>query len=297
MQLYYFIIWNHGIKNIVNILSIIRNTQNVKINKIIKINPNLNSFLTEVYKFDKNVSKEHIERKKKKLLTQQSKSFLILVENYKENISTTNSGTIYCKRIDNLKWRIREKYNPRYKDKNFDPYPGANKLSKGITHNHICHSCDRPIETQHILKTLNLYDVDYYIGNPCKDKNYLVPSRLKKNFNFIIKNIHIDSLKASIIDKNNISIENTPHYKYLIGNKEIYNNYILKHLGMSLKDDHLSEAYDKLIENFDYNKLIKGKKSLIICYKNLIIKDGLHRACICKKQGMENLNVMILTDY
>ena len=133
MNLYYFIIWNHGIKNIVNILSIIRNTQNVKINKIIKINPNLNSFLTEVYKFDKNVSKEHIERKKKKLLTQNSEFFLILVENYKEKICKTNSGTIYCKTIDNLKWRIREKFNPRYNDKNYNPYPGANKLSMECT--------------------------------------------------------------------------------------------------------------------------------------------------------------------
>ncbi len=57
MKLYYFIIWNHGIQHIVDILSIIRNTNNVKINKIIKIKPDLNNFLNEVYKFDKNVSK------------------------------------------------------------------------------------------------------------------------------------------------------------------------------------------------------------------------------------------------
>ena len=298
MKLYYFIIWNHGIQHIVDILSIIRNTNNVKINKIIKIKPDLNNFLNEVYKFDKNVSKKHIERKKDKLLTNNSESFLILVENYQENISQTKSGTVYCKTIDDLKWNIREKFNPRYDDKHYDPYPGANKLSKGITHNHICHSCDRPIETPHILKTLHLYDLDYYIGNPCKDKNYLVPSRLKKNFDFTIKNIHIDSLRASIIGNNNIIlIEDTPHYKYLTGDKEIYNNYVLKHLGSSLKDDHLSEAYDKLIMNFDYNKLIHGKKSLIIVYDNYRIKDGLHRASILKYNNVKYIDVMILLNY
>ena len=295
MNLYYFIIWNHGIKHIVDILSIIRNTPDLKINKIIKINPELNSFLTEVYRFDKNVSKKHIERKKEKLLTKNSESFLILVENYKENIHKTSSGKVYCKLIDTLKWTIREKYNPRYADKNFDPYPG--KLSKGITHNHICHSCDRPIETPHILKTLHLYDLDYYIGNPCKDKNYLVPSRLKKNFNFTIKNIHIDSLKASIVGNNNISIQDTPHYKYLTGNKEIYKNYILNNLGKSLKDDHLPEAYDKLISKFDYNKQIDGKKSLIVTYDNYRIKDGLHRAAILKYNNVEYIDIMVLLDY
>jgi hypothetical protein len=297
MNLYYYIIWNHGIKYIQNILSLIRDTDNIKINKIIKINPDFKTFLFEVYKFDRHVSKEHIIKKNKFLLQNNSESFLILVENNKPNIKETNSGKIYCEIIDNLKWKIREQFNPRYENKDFNPYPGANQLSNGIKHEHVIHSCDKSIETFYILKILNLNKLSYYIGNPCKDPNYLVPSRLKPNFNFKIINIDINKLKCTLVDNQIYNLEQTPHFKYLNNDKTVYQKYILDNLGVSLKDDHLPEAYDKLINNFDYNKLINNKKSLIICYDNFIIKDGLHRACILKHKNIKQIDVIVLVDY
>ena len=235
-------------------------------------------------------------RKNKFLITQSSTSFLIIVENYSEIIKQTNSGKIYCERIDNLKWKIREKYNPRYEDVTYDPYPGDNKLSKGIKHEHMIHSCDIPKETTFILNYFN-YSVIDLIKSPCKDKNYLVPSRLKNNFDFKIVNVNVDEIKASLVDNKIYKLEDTPHYKYLYGDKEVYRNYVMQNLGICLKDDHLPGAYDKLIQNFDYNKLIDNKRSLIICYDTYVIKDGLHRACICKKNGVTNLDVMILLNY
>jgi len=297
MKLYYFIVWNHGIQYIRQILNIIRDTSNMQINKIIKKQPNLNNFLEEVYKFDKHVSREHIFRKNKFLLENpSSEMYLILVENHNENIKQMPSGKIYCENFENLKWFIRQHFNPRYKDKNFDPYPGANKLTTGIKHQHIIHSCDVPEETEHILKVLDLYDLNYYIRNPCSDPTVHVPSRLKPNFDFSIQLVKLNSLKCSLANGDIINIECTPHYKYLHGNKEEYTKYIMDNLGINIKDDHLPEAYDKLIQTFDYDKLYEGKKSYIICYPNMRIKDGLHRACILKKNKVEEIVVMILQD-
>ena len=65
------------------------------------------------------------------------------------------------------------------------------------------HGCDLPHETSHILKILDLYDLEYYMRNPCSDKSLIVPSRLQPNFKFKIDHVNIDSLSCTLTDNSN----------------------------------------------------------------------------------------------
>ena len=97
-----------------------------------------------------------------------------------------------------------------------------------------------------------------------------------------------------------INIEDTPHYKYLVGNyKTEYNKYILNNLGKIITYDNMSGSYDKLIENFNYEKIIKNEPSYIICtyidtIKKYQIVDGLHRICILINKGIEKVIIYIV---
>ena len=199
-----------------------------------------------------------------------------------------------------IKWKIRLLFNPRSKNIDISKVLTNENLEKAIiqkfwipeiSQDHVIHASDSEAEFNHILKAFNL-DLK-------KSKDYfhnIFPSNLP------ILKVEINSLLANTCEEQEIQIENTPHFKYLLGEKEQYRNYILKYLGTIIKDDHLPEKYDLLIQNFNYGKLVKNMPSYIIVknhpkLKNkYIIIDGLHRACILKKNKNEIINVYLTSN-
>jgi len=91
--------------------------------------------------------------------------------------------------------------------------------------------------------------------------------------------VAIDKLRAIIIEKwpdikKTVPLEDTPHYKYLDGDKEKY----IEYLDMVDQPDHSVEKYERLIKEFNYDDHEKIK-----CRPDggtYIILDGIHRACI-----------------
>lgn len=145
-----------------------------------------------------------------------------------------------------------------------------------------------------ILK-FNEYNLEYYITDNNLIYNFLINnfkynnpynyifSFSKYNSNDEIKLVDINNLRMSLANYNyKFKIENTPFYKYLIGNKNLYINYIKLNLGGITTDNHTEEAYLKLIKDFEYGKIINNYKSYIIISKNFNIVDGSHRAAILK---------------
>ena len=119
--------------------------------------------------------------------------------------------------------------------------------------------------------------------------NIEMPWHLSSEFsNARIKIININSLRCCIINERIMSIEETPHFQYLQGNKKNYIDYVNKNIGIHLQQDHYPLSFDKLIKNFDKNYCDhSSKKSYIIINSNNEVMDGVHRVAILKNIGEE----------
>lgn len=293
----YFIIWNHGFKYIEQILDIIRDHPQMKIQRIFRRKiDNLNKFINHIYKLDK-ASYSHIQAKSEYLKKIGNEIFIIFVRDINTTYKYKNQHK-YSYHETYLKWYIRLLFNPKTKNENINiteelinkGIESAKNWPSFLTHNHIIHSSDIEEETQLVKDYFNLNEISFsLIGN-----NYLDIKKTIKEINIydIVCNIVSDDCKTI---KKWISLTETPHYKYLLGNyKTEYNKYILNNLGKIITYDNMSGSYDKLIKDFDYGKVIENEPSYIICkyipnIKKYQILDGLHRACILINKRKKNI--------
>ena len=201
-----------------------------------------------------------------------------------------------------LKWKIRLLFNPRTRDEKIDiteelinnGINSAKNWPSFLTHHHIIHSSDIEEETQLVKDYFKLNKISFSLNG----NNYFGVKKTIKEINIsdIVCNIVGDDCKTI---KKWISVVDTPHYKYLFGNyKNEYNKYILDNLGKIITCDNMSGSYDKLIENFNYGKVIENEPSYIICtyipkIKKYQIIDGVHRACILIKNYTQKIYIYI----
>ena len=84
-----------------------------------------------------------------------------------------------------------------------------------------------------------------------------------------------------------LKLNETYHYKYVIGEKDDYINYINKNIGVwLLHNDHSPSAFDELINNFSMKRI--GK---IIIDKDGLVYDGLHRLSILLSKGYNKVKM------
>lgn len=289
-----FILWGHASNNIEEILKIIRDYPNLQIKKIFKKeNIDVKKFIDHIYALD-DYPKEHIAAKTKYLLTVPNEVYLIIIYDKNTIFKQKDNKHKYAYHETFLKWKIRLLFNPRSKNIDIGKSLTKENIEKAsiqkfwipeISQNHVIHSSDSEEELAHILIQFNIK-----LKN---SKDYL---HNKLSHNLPISTVHINELLANTCDNQEISLEKTPHFKYLLGEKKIYRDYILKYLGTIIKDDHLPDKYDQLINNFEYGKLIENKPSFIIVKKNnnkFIIIDGVHRACILKWKGIDTIKIYL----
>ena len=298
----YFIIWNHGFKYIEQILDIIRDHPQIKIQRIFRRKiDNLDKFINHIYKLDK-ASYSHIQEKSKYLKKIGNEIYIIFVRDINTEYRYKNEHK-YSYNITYLKWYIRLLFNPKTKNENINiteeliinGIKSAKNWPSFLTHNHIIHSSDIEEETQLVKKYFNLNKISFSLNG----NNYF---GVKKT----IKEINISDIVCNIVDddcktiKKWISVVDTPHYKYLLGNyKTEYNKYILDNLGKIITCDNMSGSYDKLIQNFNYGKVIENEPSYIICtyiskLNKYQIVDGIHRCCILIKNKEKKIKIYLV---
>jgi len=291
----YFIIWNHGIPYIKTILDIIRNHSTLKITKILKKTINIPHFIDHIYSLD-NALKDHISEKTKYLKNMTPICFIIFVKDLDtQYVIKPRSNHRYSLHETLIKWHIRLLFNPRSKDVNINinkqllqDVSIQRNWPDEITHEHVIHSSDIEEETYLISEYFNLpNDVFDMTGNIYHD--------IYKE----IKTLNINDIVVNTTYKDHMNVINTPHYKYLMGEKEQYDNYIMETLGIIITHDNLSGAYDKLINNFNYGIEIQGEPSYIICSYDksigkYVVMDGVHRLCICINNGLTELLTYII---
>lgn len=263
-----WIIWGHGLRFIRPVASMIRDSGFLRIDYIRKIPVKINEeFIKGIYKED-TYPWPHLVAKTRYLLSTPQEIGFILTKNTNVNEIWRGKGDFHhkeCANIKKLKDDIRNRFNPKY--------PNGRR-----TENHMIHGTDFEKQTIHLLSMFNFPTIEYFQD---KALEILKPNRF----------FSIDELYGNIIDRGPIPIMATPHYAYLKGNKGPYIDYINKHWGRSIKDDHFPEAFDKLFGKIKDNP----SPDVIIRTYNYqgkpLIADGLHRACILKALGKAQIEV------
>lgn len=282
----YFMIWGHGLRYTREILDIIRKHKDFEIISIMKKSlDDVSKFVDDVYSCD-TYPLEHLIAKTRYLLKTKPKILFILVRNTNPQEKLAGSGAfrgVQCQTVKAIKEQIRNKFNPRVKNKR--------------TEHHVLHASDYESQVEHVLGVLKLPSLKFYTREPNSDLD--VPYHIKPFSNYQIKEVDINELYANIVGIGVIPIVETPHYKYLAGDKACYQAYHSKYFGKQLKEDHFPEAYDLMVKNFKYDYITKkGKRSLILTktfgVNKYRILDGVHRAAILKFQGIKNIVIGII---
>ena len=287
------IVWGHGLEYILDILNTINNSINCTILNIKRGNiNNYENFIKNIYKLEM-VNSNHIFNKTQYLKSVKNEYFHILIKNYGSNIKEYGEGTFKVwadVNLVNLKWKLREMYNPKFKDSNLQP---SKNLSPGISHNHIIHVTDSNEECLNVTKFLLNRKHDEF-----EDKiinSLFFPWHIPISKNIQIKKINIDKLTIRLANEhNNYKLIESPHYKYICNDKIPYINYYSKYMGIYLQDNHTPQQFDKLIENFNPNTYNSEENRLIIINNKFLVLDGLHRLSILKKNKINEINVLII---
>ena len=247
-----FMIWGNGIQHKYEIIKILREKKEIEILTIHKIIINdVEEFIKKTYTCD-TVPWEHLIAKSKYLLKAPKVVYFILVVNHNVHERYFDDGEfrhIQCAYIKEIKEEIRNLYNPRKED-------GSR------TDEHAIHATDYESQVDYLLQTFNLSLKETYLNQFIKKLE--VPFYLSYITNYCIKNINIDGIYAYILEQGPVKLENTPHFKYVNGEKQQYENYIEKHLGIELTNDHTPKSYDNLIKKFDYQGYNESIQLIIV---------------------------------
>jgi hypothetical protein len=283
----YFIIWGHGLKFTNQILDIIRNDSKLHVITIVRKHvDDIENFVQDIYACD-TVPFEHLVAKTRYLLTTTPDIVFILVINKEPLEKYFGEGPfrhIQCQRIKDIKEEIRNKFNPR----------GSNGER---TEHHVIHASDYESQVEHVLKVMGLPSMEHYKISPHPDID--APYHLGKIDHLEIVNASIDDLRANILDRGLLCVTDTPHYRYVSGEKADYIQYHQKYMGTMLTDDHFPEVFDKMIQHFHYDDIIEsGKHNLIVAKQTpdgkYQILDGVHRAAILAYQGISNFRIGVV---
>lgn len=276
-----FIIWGNGLNYIPNIIEEIDSHLNFKIVRLKYYSfTDTQSFIKDVYSCD-TVPWEHLIAKSNYLYSAPKKCMTLIVKNLSPQEELVGSGKfqhIQCKNVTHLKTIIRSKYNPKFSN----PSKQIPPLPKGVSHDHVIHATDYSSQTDYLLRYFNLNTVDYY--KRYDTFNHHIPWHLDvRSQDIAEQEVNVSDLKCNVLGKGIINVKDSPHFKYVSGDKLEYQSYINRHIGKELQENHFCEAFDRLIKSYDPNYKSDGKKSLIIINKNNVICDGLHRASILTK--------------
>ncbi|HUT43273.1 MAG TPA: methyltransferase domain-containing protein, partial [Desulfobacterales bacterium] len=279
----YFLIWGHGRQYTPQILNIIRSVKDLQIITIVKKHiGDIQKFVQDIYSCD-TVPFRHLVDKTRYLLNTKPEIIFILVENNNPREKFFGEGAfrhIQCALVKDIKEEIRNKFNPRVNGKR--------------TEDHVIHASDYESQVEHVLKVLGLPPVEFYTGERNSDLD--VPFHIEAFDDYLIKEVDIDNLYANILGAGIVPIIETPHYKYLTGDKAAYRIYHEKYFGEQLTEDHFPEAYDLMVADFKYDYTTRqGKRSLILA-KSLgdnkyQILDGVHRAAVLKQRGVKTVTI------
>lgn len=280
------VVWNHGFNFLEDILSELRQTNNIEIVLIHHHScRSMKKLVRNIYSYDY-APLAHLKSKIKYLNHLRPEAFFIFIKNIKPNIDYYGHGKfrhIESNVIRQFKEKIRALYNPK-------------DIAGNLSHNHVIHATDNESQTDSILKLIGYKDGIRTL----KNENEILsnPYHIKEPKKFSIKKIGFESLLCkNAIGKNNIHImplRDSVQFQS-ITNIDIYKKYIQKHRGKVLKDDYSTKKYLSMMNDFKYAH--KTHPINFITVKNYkgkyLIQDGLHRAALELNTGRSSIMACI----
>ncbi len=277
-----FLIWGHGMPQWEDILGRIRARSVLEIIAIHRRpTGDMTKFVQDLYACD-TVPFEHLRVKTRYLLTTPPEVIFILVRNHNTQEKIYGEGAfrhIQCALIKDVKEEVRNAWNPRVGGKRSE--------------DHVIHATDYDSQVVHTLKVLGLPALEAYLRQPHSD--YDLPYHLG-TAGYREVEIPLDRVRARILGRGVVPIEQTPHYRFVAGERAPYQDYYARHAGKELNDDHTAGAFDCLIKTFDYGRSGRnGKPGLLVVLRqgeHYLLLDGVHRAAILKHQGSSTVRVL-----
>ena len=281
----YFMIWGHGLEHSREILGLIRENENFEVVSVVKRHiENMEQFVSDIYACD-SVPMHHLVSKTRYLLNTTPQMLFILVKNHKPQEDYYGEGEfrhIQCGLVKALKEEIRNRFNPR--------------LNGLRTEHHVLHASDYESQVEHVLRVLGLPGLSSYRHSPNPELD--TPYHIEPFEKYEVRDVALDTLRASIIGMGLVQLEETPHFKYVQGEPESYLEYHTVHGGIELTDDHYPESFDRMIRDFSYGySNQEGKRSFIVALElhdgSYRILDGVHRASIMKSRGQSTVRIAV----
>ena len=247
----FFTIWGNGLSYKEEILDVLRNEKYLEILRIeLKKVNNMKRFVYKLYACD-TVPLEHIRAKLTYLFRAKSEIMVVFVKNYNQKETPAGMGAfrnVQCQYINQIKLKIRNKYNPKHPDKDFHILP----LDRGVTHEHVIHASDYEEQVDYFLKMLGYENGLYFLHGDCDELPFSLPYYIKRPKSYMFKTRLLEDLRASILNDNNsdnmVKIAETPHYRSLINNSGEYSKYLEKYKYNLLTPDYSWKQFKKLSE-------------------------------------------------
>lgn len=285
----YIIIWGHGMKYQAQILEMIKNHPGFRIAKILKHEPEgIKSLIKEVYSYDY-APFRHLKGKTKYLLATPKEVMFIFIENLDPQEDYFGKGVyrhIESTTLKKFKGEIRDKF--------------AHVINGTKSDEHMVHASDNEAQTHFMLQHLGFDGI-------LELRDSGLAKKINNNKEITIRTVDINTLYGKIVEyrksnhkkkvKFDINITQSPHYKFLFGNKKPYIEYTTKLIGTALQDGHCPEKFDKLLKSFNYldgpfrNDYIQVKEDSKGKYRVLA---GFHRVTILKYQNHDKIKVAVI---
>ena len=292
----FFTIWGNGLSYTNEILDILRNEDSLEIIRIEKRTvKNMKKFVLDLYGCD-TVPIWHLRAKLKYLFRVKSEILVVFVKNYNPQEIPAGQGAfrkVQCQYINQIKIRIRNQYNPRHADKNFQIKP----LDKGVSHEHVIHASDYEEQVDYFLKMLGYKNGIHYLHGDNAKLPFKKPYYLKTPGTYTYKTIMIEKLRASILADSDSTgvvhlmkkIPETPHYRSLNQGTDDYRKYLDKFKYTLLTPDYSWEDFKKLNE-LDIDR-IKSFDRIIVKRESgyYRILDGIHRAAVSLTHNLNTI--------
>lgn len=292
----FFTIWGNGLAHKDEILDILRNEDSLEIIRIEsrKVR-NMKKFVFDLYGCD-TVPIWHLHAKLKYLFRLEPEILVVFVKNYNPQempVGQEKFRKVQCQYINQIKIRVRNQYNPRHADKNFQIKP----LNKGVSHEHVIHASDYEEQVDYFLKMLGHQRGIQYLHGDSEDLPFEKPYYLQTPETYIYKTIMIEELRASILDDSDSTgvvhhtrqISETPHYRSLNLKNDDYRKYLEKFRYTKLTPDYSWEGLKELNE-LDIDR-IKSVDRIIVKRESdyYRILDGVHRAAVSLNHNLKHI--------
>jgi hypothetical protein len=250
----------------------------------------MRKFVHSVYSRDY-VPFEHLASKVKYLMQASGEVAVVVFRNSACEERVVGEGWfahVECMTVRRLKDELRQQFNPRVDGKRSE--------------DHVIHASDHESHTDHLL---TLIGETGGLGSLKTTPNPVLaaPHHLRSFKRFRIRMLEWNTVRAVILSGSPgasehvmMRVEDTPHFKFLAGDKEAYVNYLNRFRGTLLKDGHCVERFEALLAGGPYLAPPRHTSPVLVKVDDggFRIVDGLHRACVERYRGSGKLIAAVI---